>query len=90
MFTQAQIESVLEKYDGKIMYAKTKNKSVLGSINDLTFHIKEVQFQEGLANADMILLVRKVNGIPFKAIGFKYPETLLRLRLESNVVTKQL
>ena len=89
MFTQGQIESVLEEYDGKIMYAKTENKSVLGSMNDLAFHIKEVQFQEGLANADMILLVRKVNGIPFKAIGFKYPETLFRLRL-SNLVTKQL
>ena len=89
MFTQGQIESVLEEYDRKIMYAKTENKSVLGSMNDLAFHIKEVQFQEGLANADMILLVRKVNGIPFKAIGFKYPETLFRLRL-SNLVTRQL
>ena len=86
MFTQGQIENILEEYDGKIKYAKTENRSLLGSMNDLAFHIKtEVQFQGGLGNADMILLARKLNHIPFKAIGFEYPETLFRLRLEQHI-----
>jgi len=86
MFTQGQIKSVLDEYDGKIKYAKTENKSVLGSMNDLALHIKtEVQIHKDLANIDMFLLARKLNRIPFKSIGYEYPETLFRLRLDQNM-----
>jgi hypothetical protein len=83
MFTQGQIENILDEYDGKIKYAKTENRSLLGSMNDLAFHIKsEVQFYQTLANVDVFSLIRKLNHIPFKAIGFEHPETLFRLRVE--------
>ena len=78
MFTQGQIERILEEYDGKIKYAKTENKSVLGSMNDLTFHIKyEIQISGSLANIDIVSLTKRINRTPFKAIGFEYPETVL-------------
>ena len=83
VFTQGQIENVLEEYDGNIKYAKTDNRSLLGSMNDIAFHIKyEVQLHKNLANVDIFSLVRKLNHIPFKAIGFEYPETLFRLRVD--------
>ena len=81
-FTQGQIERILEEYDGKIKYAKTDNRSLLGSMNDLAFHVNDVvQSHQNLAHVDVFSLVRKLNNIPFKAIGFKYPETLFRLRV---------
>ena len=86
MFTQGQIEKILEEYDGNISYAKTENRSLLGSMNDFALHIKsEVQSRQTLANVDMLLLARRLNRIPFKAIGFEYPETLFRLRLEQSL-----
>ncbi len=81
-FTQGQIERILEEYDGKIKYAKTDNRSLLGSMNDLAFHVNDVvQSHQNLAHVDVFSLVRKLNNIPFKAIGFEYPETLFRLRV---------
>ena len=82
-FATDQIESVLNEYDGKIKYAKTENKSVLGSMNDMVVQIKtEVHISQSLASLDMSSLARRLNVIPFKGIGFEYPETLFRLRVE--------
>ncbi len=85
-FTQGQIEIVLNEYEGKIEYAKTESKSVLGSMNDLAFHIKyEVQRSGSLANLDILSLTKRLNVTPFKSIGFKYPDTLFRLRIQQSL-----
>jgi hypothetical protein len=83
MFTQGQIENILNEYDRNIIYAKTENRSVLGSMTDFAWHIKfGVDDQGGLANVNILELARKLNSIPFKSIGFKYPKELFRALVE--------
>ena len=82
-FGDVQVERVLNEYDGKIRYAKTKNRSVLGSMNDIAFQIKtDVHAYTNLDNVNILSLVKRLNRIPFKAIGFEYPEKLFRSRIE--------
>ena len=52
-------------------------------MNDLAYQIKlEVDFHEGLANVNILSLTRNLNSIPFKAIGYEYPKTLFKSRVE--------
>jgi len=72
-FEQAEIERMLD-WSKHNIYAKTNNRSVLGSMNDMAFHIEyHIQADGGLAYADFADLHRRINRIPFKAVGFKYP-----------------
>jgi len=69
-FEQAEIERMLDWSEHNI-YAKTNSRSVLGSMNDMAFHIDyHIHADGGLAHAD---LHRRINQIPFKAVGFKFP-----------------
>lgn len=51
-------------------------------MNDMVVQIKtEVHISKKLANLNMLSLARRLNRIPFKAIGFEYPEKLFRSRV---------
>lgn len=77
-FTQAQIERMLEACR-VIRCTRSANRSVLGSMNDIRFHIGwQVKDEGGLAIIDLDQLHYRVNRIPFSAIGFAYPVELLR------------
>ena len=77
-FTQTQIEQMLE-LSRHISYAKTNNRSVLGSMNDLTLHIEYyIADDGGLDTADLATMHQRINEIPFKAVGYKYQRDRLK------------
>jgi len=80
-FTQDQIEQMLD-WSRHISYAKTNNRSVLGSMNDLAFHIEYYIADDGsLDTADLATMHKRINEIPFKAIDYKYPREQLQALL---------
>ena len=77
------IEGIMAEYEGKIEYAKTESRSLLGSMNDFAHLIKaEVHIQRSLENANPEILGKRLNRTPFSAIGYEYPQTLFRSRIE--------
>lgn len=65
---QEHIEIFLEDIR-EIEIAKTNNRSVLGSMNDLTFQLKyQIADDGGLLNADISKLNHDLNRIPMSAI----------------------
>ena len=72
-FEQAEIERMLD-WSRHNTYSKTNSRSVLGSMNDMAFHIEHhIAADGGLDYADLADLHRRINRIPFKAIDFVYP-----------------
>ena len=77
-FPQAQIEQMLEACR-VIRFARSSNRSVLGSMNDMRFQIGlDVEDDGGLANVDLARLHHRLNRIPFSAIGYGYPVERLK------------
>ncbi len=77
-FPQTQIEWMLEACR-VIRFARSSNRSVLGSMNDMRFHLRwHVEDEGGLANVDLAQLHHRLNRIPFCAIEYKYPVERLR------------
>ncbi len=69
--SEQQVEYVLSKH-GHIVIAKTNNRSVLGSMNDLASQIKSMVYgMGGLASADLSELGRGLNRVPMSAIKYK-------------------
>ena len=67
-FPQNQIEIVLDEHR-EIIIAKTNNRSVLGSMNDLAFQLKyRIAAMGGLTNIDLAELNHELNRIPMSAI----------------------
>ncbi len=65
-FPQNQIESVLYEHR-EIIIAKTNNRSVLGSMTDLSFQLKyRIAAMGGLVNIDLAELNQGVNYHPLK------------------------
>lgn len=65
---QGQIEIVLDNIRD-ICFAKTNNRSVLGSMNDLTFQLKSmIAVSGGLANTDIVKLNHNLNRIPMSSL----------------------
>ena len=65
---QKQIEFFLDS-NRKIEIAKTNNRSVLGSMTDLTFQVKyQIRDEGGLLNTDIMKLNHDLNRIPMSAI----------------------
>ena len=72
-FTQGKIEAVLDEHR-TILFARTNNRSVLGLMNDLKFHLEFfIASRGGLVQAPIYELNRRLNRIPFSAIGGKCP-----------------
>ena len=71
-FPQNQIEIVLDEHR-EIIIAKTNNRSVLGSMNDLAFQLKyRIAAMGGLVNVDLAELNHELNRIPMSAIKKVY------------------
>ena len=68
LIPQEQIEIFLDDIRD-IYFAKTNNRSVLGSMNDLAFQIKfMIADSGGLVNTDISKLNHDLNRIPLSAI----------------------
>jgi hypothetical protein len=66
--SQNHIEIILDDIR-EIEISKTNNRSVLGSMNDLTFQLKyQIADEGGLLNADIVKLNHDLNRIPMSAI----------------------
>lgn len=79
--TEAQFDYFLKEH-AQVIITKTNNRSVLGSMNDLTFQIKSMLYVGGgLANADLSEITRQLNRVPMGAIKYKVSIDELRLRL---------
>jgi len=77
-FPQNQIEIVLNEHR-EIIIAKTNNRSVLGSMNDLAFQLKyRIAAMGGLINVDLAELNQELNRIPMSAIKEIYSIDELR------------
>jgi len=71
-FPQNQIEIVLDEHR-EIIIAKTNNRSVLGSMNDLAFQLRyRIAAMGGLINIDLAELNHELNRIPMSAIKEVY------------------
>jgi len=80
-FSQAQIEQMLEAIR-TIHFTRSSNRSVLGSMNDIRFHIEvNIEHAGGLEKVDFSDLHHRLNCIPFGAIGYRYPVEVLREHL---------
>ena len=80
-FPQNQIEIVLDEHRD-IIIAKTNNRSVLGSMNDLSFQLKyRIGAMGGLVNVDLAELNHELNRIPMSALKEIYSIDELRKML---------
>jgi hypothetical protein len=80
-FPQPQIERMLEACR-TIRFARSNNRSVLGSMNDLRFQIEVCLAHDGgLANTDLAELHHKLNRIPMSAVSCRDAVEGLRERL---------
>ncbi|MEA3277244.1 MAG: hypothetical protein U9Q81_18550 [Pseudomonadota bacterium] len=72
-FSQGQVEYMLEA-TREIRFAKTNNRRVLGSMNNMAEMLEwTISSRGGLAAADPADLQRLLNETPFKAIGYEHP-----------------
>jgi hypothetical protein len=85
-FSQGKIEKVLDEYR-EVKFAKTKNRSVLGSMNDLAFQVKyRVEDSGGLNYLEPMALNQALNRIPLKAIDYQYSIDVLKAKL-AQIIT---
>ena len=73
-------EKIMSEY-AELDYAKTKSRSVLGSMNDLAFHYKSlIQDAGGVHSYAIPGIIRQLNRMPMGAIKYTYPiEALLAM-----------
>lgn len=72
-FPQGQVERMLDT-TREIHYAKTSNRRVLGSMNEMARMLEwSISSRGGLAATDPVDLQRLLNETPFKAIGYDRP-----------------
>jgi hypothetical protein len=65
--------SILAEYD-EIQIAKSSDRSVLGSANDLAFHYKYSILEAGGVHSWRVpAIIRQLNRMPLQAIAFKFP-----------------
>ena len=80
-FPQAQIEQMLDDCR-RVRFTRSNNRSVLGSMNEMRFHIEvDVEDAGGLERVDLADLHHRLNRIPWSAVGYRYPVAGLRERL---------
>ncbi|MFW6303789.1 MAG: DUF6933 domain-containing protein [Candidatus Sumerlaeota bacterium] len=66
-------EKILDEYS-EIGFAKSSNRSVLGSINDLAFHYELHILREGGIHTPLVpQIIRNQNRLPMKAIEYGFP-----------------
>lgn len=83
-FDTDQIEPMLET-TLEIRFAKTNNRRVLGSMNDMAQMLEwTISSRGGLAATDPADLQRLLNETPFKAIGYDQPIRRMRCFLDTE------
>ena len=82
-FSQSQIEAVLEEIR-ELSFAKTNNRSVLGSMNDLAYQLEWIiSTLGGLTSCSIDTVNYKLNRIPMSAIKYVYSIDALKKALSS-------
>ena len=76
--TEANRIKILSEYE-VVRFSNTKNKSVLGSMNDLAFHYKySIQNEGGVHSCAVPDIINRLNRMPMGAIKYSYPIEALR------------
>jgi hypothetical protein len=76
------IDRILIEYN-EIGYAKTNNKSVLGSMNDLALHYKyHIMESGGVHSYHIPSIISKLNRMPLGALKYAYPIEILKEIIE--------
>lgn len=73
-------EKILSEY-AELVFAKSSNRSVLGSANELAFHYKHAIHEAGGVHSWQVAeIIREMNRMPLQAIETKFPiDELARL-----------
>ena len=74
-FPENVIGKIIAEHES-VQYAKSNNKSVLGSMNDLAFHYKYHIQNEG--NAAVSDIIKRLNEMPMGALSYQYPIEVLK------------
>ena len=68
------IEPIIGEYKNKLIFTKSSNRSVLGSMNDIVHMVKIMILADGgLDHCDYLKLNKTINRTPFKSIKYHYP-----------------
>ena len=71
-FSQEAIEKVLDEIR-EVVFTRTSDRSVLGTMNDMAQIIKwTVHDEGGLGNVDVVDMVSKLNRIPLGPLDYRY------------------
>ncbi len=80
--SQKQLEHIFDAHK-EIRIAKTNNRSVLGSMNELAFQVQFcIHNMGGLAVTDLMELNHELNRVPLGAINYKFSIHELQRRLQ--------
>ncbi|MEA3391792.1 MAG: hypothetical protein U9Q91_02300 [Candidatus Marinimicrobia bacterium] len=80
-FGKIDKERIINEYQ-EIEYSNTNNKSVLGSMNDLTFHYKYLILSEGgIHNNAIPNIINKLNRMPMGALEYRFPIEVLKANI---------
>lgn len=72
-FSQDRIERALAACR-TIRFTRSNNRSVLGSMNEMRFHVEvDVEDAGGLERVDLVDLHYRLNRTPWSAVGYRYP-----------------
>jgi hypothetical protein len=72
-FPQEQIEKMLDACR-VIRFTRTNNRRVLGSMNEMRFHVQaDVEYAGGLDRVDLVDLHYRLNRTPWSAVGYQSP-----------------
>jgi hypothetical protein len=73
---------VIEPYTNRVLFSKSVDKRVIGSMNDLISHARLHLAMDGFST---IRTAQRINGMPMSFIGYDTPESAFRrLRLDSR------
>ncbi len=82
-FTPQQRDSIASEY-AEIAYAKSNNKSVLGSMNDLAFHYEHRIMMSGSNHSpEMPKIISDLNRMPMGALQYAYPIEMLKQHVQA-------
>jgi len=77
-FANCEREQIASEYK-EVRYVKSTNRSVLGSMNDLTIHYKyRIMMEANIAGMDNTDITYMINRIPMGALKYAYPIEELR------------
>ena len=69
---------IMEEYE-HLALAKSSNRSVLGSVNDLAFHYKHSILEAGGVHSWQVPeIIQRLNRMPIKAIKYLFPIEMIR------------